>query len=183
MLGSQCWVAAAQRDCVPGISELVAETRKLVRGLKCVPSLLPFTCLTQPNLSSQNGVGNKADLMTLLGTCCTTSAQSSCLNWSYTSLWAAARLLSSGTSGPFARSMLPSLGETWWRNKDPRQVWNFPPVVVGVRSCFVIALFTRDGVQILLVLAIAVLTAYGTRWASTVNYYLNNYFLKNKTEH
>lgn len=36
-----------------------------MRGLKCVPSLLPFTCLTQPNLSSQNGVGNKADLMTL----------------------------------------------------------------------------------------------------------------------
>lgn len=119
----------------------------------------------------------------LLGTCCTTSAQSSCLNWSYTSLWAAARLLSSGTSGPFARSMLPSLGETWWRNKDPRQVWNFPPVVVGVRSCFVIALFTRDGVQILLALANAVLTAYGTQWASAVNYYLNNYFLKNKTEH
>lgn len=66
---------------------------------------------------------------------------------------------------------------------DPRQVWNFPPVVVGVRSCFVIALFTRDGVQILLALANAVLTAYGTQWASAVNYYLNNYFLKNKTEH
>lgn len=103
-----------QRHCGPGISELVAETRKQVRGLRCVPSLLPFMCLAQPNLSFQNGVGNEADLMThLLGTCSTSSAQSSYLNWLNTSLSAAVcLLLSCGTSGPFAGSVLPSLGET-----------------------------------------------------------------------